>query len=78
MRLEWNEQYRHQCEVRYCLSKGSAWFRVFIEGVAKKRGQPAADKLRADVRAQHAAGNTGKHGEWKCVEPPALTKPSPQ
>ena len=59
------ELWRHQCEVRYCLTKGSEWFKEYIVGVAKARGKEAADRLRADVRRQHALGNRGEGDEWK-------------
>ncbi len=67
------ELHRHRCEVRWCIANGSAWFKGFIGGVAQARGQAAADKLRNDVRAQAALGNTGKRGQWIDARQPELT-----
>lgn len=48
----WSEQFRHECEVRLLASWRVIECRRFLEGVAQKRGQPAADRLRADI-AEH-------------------------
>ncbi|WP_458411220.1 DUF7696 family protein [Kocuria rosea] len=64
-----DEEYRHQCEVRQVLlwraERGTEWCRAWIAGVAKHRGQAAADRLRADATHQWAAGNRGEHGDWR-------------
>lgn len=64
-----SEEHRHRCEVRWCLTNGSEWFKTYIAGVAQARGKAAAERLRADVRAQFAAGNRGGEGEWKETSP---------
>jgi len=64
-----SEQFRHQCETRWCITKGAAWFEAYVREVAKTRGRPAAVALLRDVKAQAAAGNTGAPGEWKEVQP---------
>lgn len=58
------EEYRHQCEVRWCISQGADWFKTYVRGVATARGREAARRLTADVKAQAAAGNTGEKGKW--------------
>lgn len=58
------EWFRHQCEVRWCISQGLPWFEAYIKGVREHRGRPAAKRLWDDVKAQAAAGNTGATGVW--------------
>lgn len=60
-----NEVHRHQCEVRWCLQKGFAWFESFAEKVKKERGAEAARALWQDVKAQYALGNRGEPGDWR-------------
>lgn len=60
-----SEDYRHQCEVRWCISQGADWFKDYVRGVAMARGREAARRLTTDVKAQAAAGNDGAAGLWK-------------
>lgn len=47
------EDWRHVCEVRMIAGwKTNMQRKEFLEGVAKKRGQASADRLRADVWAE--------------------------
>ena len=43
------EQHRHECEVRYSLSKGADWIKTHLAGVQVKRGFVAYKRLRDDV-----------------------------
>jgi hypothetical protein len=45
----WSPVFRHECEVRHVARMRLVERRRFIEGVAHKRGKPAADRLLADV-----------------------------
>ena len=48
----WTEQHRHECEVRHVLAlPGHEARREYLDAVERRRGRPAADALRADVRA---------------------------
>ena len=61
------EKYRNQCEVRHCIRVGIKDRNVldgYLAMVEKHRGADEAKKLRTDSRAQYAAGNRGKFGEW--------------
>jgi hypothetical protein len=60
-----DEAYRHQCEVRWCLRQGRAWFGEYVAGVKQKRGEAAAKALWADVMRQAKLGNTGRPGDWR-------------
>lgn len=63
-----SEEYRHQCEVRWCIRLGltaKAALDSFIAKVKSKRGAEKAEKLHDDARSQYLLGNTGKHGVWK-------------
>lgn len=45
------EHWRHECEVRYIISMPGREQRAgYVDAVAKRRGQPAAERLRASVR----------------------------
>ena len=50
------EQHRHFCEIRSVVAMyrkdGGEAVKGFLAQVAKHRGQPAADRLRADALAQ--------------------------
>lgn len=59
-----SEEYRHQCEVRWCLRQGFEWCLRYIRGVKQERGADAARRLWQDVRMQHALGNRGEPGCW--------------
>ncbi len=64
-----DEDRRHRCEVRQVLvwlrERGAKWVKDWLAGVHKHRGQAAADRLRADCRAQWNAGNRGQPGDWR-------------
>jgi len=60
-----DERFRHECEVRWCLTKGFQWFEGYAQKVKAARGEEAASELWRDVRAQAALGNTGKPGDWR-------------
>lgn len=62
-----SEEFRHQCEVRWCIRQGPEWFKTYVRGVTTARGREAARRLTADMEAQIAAGNLGTHGEWLSV-----------
>jgi hypothetical protein len=63
------EEHRHRCEVRQVLAWrvqfGPEWVKDWLDGVGKKRGPAAADRLRNDCRTQWAAGNRGEPGDWR-------------
>jgi hypothetical protein len=46
-----SEEWRHECEVRWCAAKGYEWCVAYCKGVADKRGRPAAERLWNDIRA---------------------------
>lgn len=59
--------YRHQCEVRHCLSmriRNRTKVVDYFEDVTKKRGAEAGQKLKADVMQQWDLGNRGVPGHW--------------
>ena len=46
----WTEAHRHACEVRYVMGMPTRDQRAgFLDGVERRRGKPAADRLRDDV-----------------------------
>lgn len=48
----WSDAHRHACEVRYVLAlPGRLARRVHLDGIERRRGAVAADRLRADVAA---------------------------
>lgn len=73
------DENRHRCEVRECIRMGFTAFKAWFAGgdgkpsVAKARGEDAARRLWADVKAQAGLGNTGKPGEWIEAEQKELT-----
>jgi hypothetical protein len=76
-----SERFRHECEVRWCLTKGLQWFEQYAAKVKDARGDSAARALWVDVRAQAALGNTGRAGDWRtkssskpAAETPGTTK----
>lgn len=72
-----SERFRHQCEVRWCLTKGLQWFGQYAAKVKNARGEEAARVLWADVKTQSALGNTGRTGDWRekpPSKPPAETR----
>ena len=57
----WTEQHRHECEVRHvCGLPGHEARREYLDGIERKRGKPAADTLRADVRKVFEARKSAK------------------
>ena len=62
------EDHRHQCEVRHLIQaandwqRGRGWVRTYL---ADRHVAARADRLRRDLNAQIARGNTGAPGEWK-------------
>lgn len=64
-----SEEYRHQCEVRYYLAKrlkeGREAVLKAVELTGKKRGEPAARRLMADIVAQWNLGNRGDKNDWR-------------
>jgi len=44
-----SEEWRHDCETRFVAQQSAAWIKEFLEGVEKKRGLVAKNKLRNDV-----------------------------
>jgi len=65
---EFFEEERHRCEVRQVI-KGREQYRnkatEYLQAVAKKRGQDAADRLRKDSAEQWERKNRGLEGDWK-------------
>ena len=45
----WSEAYRHVCEVHYVQGLEPDAREAYLQGVAKKRGQAAAQRLRRDA-----------------------------
>jgi hypothetical protein len=45
----WTEAYRHACEVRYVQRLDPHSREAYLQGVERKRGQAAAQRLRADA-----------------------------
>ncbi len=64
-----DEQHRHRSEVRAVLrwrvTEGGEWVADWLSGVAQKRGQAAADRLREDCARQWRLGNRGAAGDWR-------------
>ena len=60
-----SERFRHECEVRWCLTKGLQWFEQYAAKVKNARGEDSARALWADVKTQAALGNTGRPGDWR-------------
>ena len=63
-----DEEYRHQCEVRYIL-QWRAFDRSqaikYLSDVRKRRGDDAADRLVNDCKEQWERGNRGEKGDWR-------------
>lgn len=56
-----SEEWRHECEARKVMTLPSVDARRdWIESVEKKRGKPAADRLRETVRALWAQRDRGR------------------
>ena len=48
----WSQEWRHICEVRFIIDMPTRDRRTaYLEGIARRRGQAAANALRRDVRA---------------------------
>jgi hypothetical protein len=55
----WTEAHRHACEVRYVVNMPTREARRdYLEGVTKKRGEPAGQALADAVRAAWVAART--------------------
>lgn len=63
------EQCRHRCEVRELLRFGMDRSHQYVDGrilkIEEARGADAANRLRADYKAQWRAGNRGEFGDWR-------------
>ena len=62
------EEYRHQCEVRYCLmlkKYGKKFFTDYLSKVLDARGKAAYDQISKDTEIQWAKGNRGDKGDWR-------------
>jgi hypothetical protein len=64
-----DENEKHRCEVREWIRRGSdkpaEWVKELLAGIAKRRGKPAAERLRRDIREQWSRGNRGEFGDWR-------------
>lgn len=67
--MDAEELHRHRCEVREWLRRGAdqprEWLVSVLQGVARRRGKQAAERLRADLREQWQRGNRGEPGDWR-------------
>ena len=54
------DKHRHECEVRYSLSKGADWIKTHLAGVHEKRGFDAYKKLLDDVAIYYGKENEKK------------------
>ena len=64
----YTEWFRHQCEVRYVLSRrcvNSASARHYLDLVEKQRGKASRAAIERDAREQWARGNRGVAGDWR-------------
>jgi hypothetical protein len=67
------EQQRHQCEVREWIRRrvrmgpdaGKGWLAKVLADIEKRRGTRAAEGLRSDIREQWKRGNRGEPGDWR-------------
>lgn len=63
-----SEEFRHQAEVRQIIKwrmQDRNRAMEYLQDVAKKRGQDAADRLRKDSAEQWDRKNRGLEGDWK-------------
>ena len=63
-----SEEFRHQAEVRQIIKwrmQDRNRAMEYLQDVAKKRGQDAADRLRKDSAEQWDRKNRGLQGDWK-------------
>lgn len=63
-----SEKHRHQCEVRWCISRGAEWFGGYLVGIKQKRGAEAAQALLRDVKDQARLGDEGAAGDWRAEQ----------
>lgn len=64
----YSEWFRHQCEVRYVLSRrcvNAAFARAYLDGIEAKRGKEGRLRVERDARDQWARGNRGAPGDWR-------------
>ncbi len=65
--VTWGDEYRHQCEVRYCLqlamqdTKKAVAYLNLVEDKSPERHK----RLKADCRRQYDKGNRGEWGDWR-------------
>lgn len=63
------DEERHRCEVREWMRRrtenGKDWLRGILDGIERKRGKTAADRLRSDIARQWKQGNRGEYGDWR-------------
>lgn len=63
------EEHRHRCEVREWMRRrgenGKEWLRGVLRDIEKRRGKPAAERLKRDIAEQWQLGNRGEYGDWR-------------
>lgn len=59
-----DEEYKHQCEVRYVISLRIKSRDEALEYLKKVREKRKTNKLERDVIDQWSRGNRGEKGEW--------------
>lgn len=72
-----SEAWRHDCEVRHVAAMPTRQQRAdYINGIERKRGKPAADRIRADLPAVWQAMRAGTATPAPQEESPAAAPPS--
>ena len=62
----YDEEYRHQCEVRQLLKWRKEWGLQRFQGYLQATGfSSRIAKLRTDIADQWSKGNRGEEGLWK-------------
>lgn len=63
--VKWDEDYRHQCEVRHCIqwARKSKWGPV-MDYFEKIKVESRLKKLKHDVKDQWQKGNIGEYDVW--------------
>lgn len=44
---------------------GKGWLAGVLEDIGKRRGKPAAERLKRDIAEQWKRGNRGEYGDWR-------------
>ncbi len=62
--MPFDEEFRHRCETSEWIRRagtngGWQWLAERLNNIEARRGKLAADRLRADIKAQWALGNRG-------------------